>query len=85
MRDSGLTSISPNFAKSTSGRLGNAGPAAVIADLPGHHGLDEGLDVVLENARLAAGPGHLGKIDAEFAGKLAHGRACVRLAECLPR
>jgi hypothetical protein len=95
MRDSGLTSISPNLAKSTFGhgsrsrpppRLRTAAAAGLARDHAGaHRALDEGGDVFLEDAALRTGGLDLAEIDAELAGEGAHRGAGVHLAAELDR
>jgi hypothetical protein len=81
MRDSGLTSTSPNLAKSTFGhgsRLSPPPPPDAARGTTGERGLDEILHVFLADAALALAALDLREIDAEFARERAHGRARVR-------
>ena len=75
MRPSGLTSIAPNFEKSTSGTFGSAPPPAgapLVERL-----LDPGFHVVGRDAPFEARAFDAAQIDAELARELAHRRARV--------
>ena len=78
MRESGLISISPKRAKSTSGTFGSPPPRPHPAL---HDGLDEGFHVIVGDAALAAAALDAGEIHAQFAGELAHRGAGMGLAE----
>ena len=79
MRPSGLTSTSPNFAKSTLRHLRQRRTSA----LQGHRTalLDPGLHVIVRDAAAQATALHAPQVHAQFARQLAHRGAGMRGAE----
>ena len=94
MRDSSLRSIGPNLAKSTLGQgirpspappppaaAGRLGRLRLGLHRTGHHGLGEGLHVVLRDAALGTAALDFVQRHAEFAGELAHRGRGMRQAQ----
>ena len=82
MRDSGLSSTAPNFAKSTSGTLGSADTGAGGARTGAvRMALHMRFHILLSDAPLRPGALDLAEIRAELAREFAHRRARVRFGK----